>query len=113
MKRKSKVGQALIQGLEEAVAWQKGKMDLRHEDLELPDDPPELDRKWIKHLREDILHVSQPVLARYLGVTDKAVKAWEQGLSKPGGSASRLLQIAAWEPRQFRQLILKAAKKTG
>ncbi len=58
-------------------------------DVEIPEDPPSMDKKTVKKIGEDILHVSQPIFAKYLGVSDKAVKAWEQGLSKPNGSAVR------------------------
>lgn len=38
--------------------------------------------------------LSQPVFAQYLNVSDKLVKKWEQGLSKPGGAALKMLSIA-------------------
>ena len=110
--KKTKVGQDLIGSMKEAVAWNEGKLNLRTEDIELPDSPPELDGKAVKKIRE-MLKVSQPVLAKYLGVSDKAVKAWEQNISQPNGSAIRLLQIAADRPTEFRSLIARAAKKVG
>lgn len=111
-KRKTtKLGQGLLQGLREINDWQEGKIELRSTHVELPDDPPSMDKKTVKKIREEILHLSQPVLAKYLGVSDKAVKAWEQGLSKPNGSAVRLLQIALIEPQSFSAIILTAAKK--
>lgn len=108
--RKTKVGQDLIAGLKEAVAWKEGKLSLRTENVELPDPPPPFNGKAVKKVRE-MLRVSQPVLAKYLGVSDKAVKAWEQDISQPNGSAIRLLQIAADRPMEFRSLIVRAAKK--
>lgn len=47
----------------------------------------------IKEVR-DKNHISQSVLAAYLGVTVKAVQRWEQGYSKPTGSTAKLLAIA-------------------
>jgi putative transcriptional regulator len=47
----------------------------------------------LKALRER-LHVSQPVLAMYLGVTKSTVAQWEQGAKKPRGPALRLLNLA-------------------
>ena len=38
--------------------------------------------------------LSQPVFARYLNVSDKLVKKWEQGDSKPRGPALKMLTIA-------------------
>ncbi|WP_027389066.1 helix-turn-helix domain-containing protein [Chrysiogenes arsenatis] len=37
--------------------------------------------------------LSQPVFAQYLNVSDKLVKKWEQGLSKPRGAALKMLSI--------------------
>ena len=38
--------------------------------------------------------LSQPVFAQYLNVSDKLVKKWEQGDSKPRGAALKMLSIA-------------------
>lgn len=37
--------------------------------------------------------LSQPVFAQYLNVSDKLVKKWEQGESKPRGPALKMLSI--------------------
>ena len=39
-------------------------------------------------------NLSQPVFARYLNVSDKLVKKWEQGESKPRGAALKMLVLA-------------------
>jgi len=39
-------------------------------------------------------NLSQPVFARYLNVSDKLVKKWEQGESAPRGPALKMLIIA-------------------
>lgn len=109
--KKTKFEKALIQSMEEALQWHEGKVKLSTSELDIPDAPPSLSKKEVKQIREQILKVSQPVLAKYLGVTDKAVKAWEQGLSKPSGSSARLLQIAKSNPKAFMELLgsLKAS----
>lgn len=38
--------------------------------------------------------LSQPVFARFLNVSDKVVKKWEQGESKPRGPALKMLTLA-------------------
>ncbi len=38
--------------------------------------------------------LSQPVFAHYLNVSDKLVKKWEQGESKPRGPALKMLALA-------------------
>ena len=39
-------------------------------------------------------NLSQPVFARYFNVSDKLVKKWEQGESKPRGAALKMLSLA-------------------
>lgn len=47
----------------------------------------------VRALREKN-NISQPVLAQFLNVSDKAVKKWEQGESKPRGAALKMLVLA-------------------
>ncbi len=109
--KKTKLGSALIEGMNEALAWHEGKIQLNSTEIQMPEAPPFLSKKEIKQIREQLLKISQPVLAKYLGVTDKAIRAWEQGLSKPSGSSARLLQIAKSNPKLFMELLgsLKAS----
>lgn len=102
--RKKTLGQELVSALKEANAYHTGKISLRTLDVELPEEPEELSSQQIKKIRES-LNVSQPVFARFLGVTDKAVKAWEQGGSRPNGCALRLMEIAKNHPKDFFKLI--------
>ena len=103
--KKSNLFQDLKSGLEEAIAWEQGKVDLRTTVLTLPDEPPKMNKKMIKELRENILGVSQPVFALFLGVSPAAVKAWEQGIKKPSGSARRLMQLFSKDPSSFHKLV--------
>lgn len=106
--KKTKLGQDLIGALHEAFEHAAGKIDLRTSQITLPDVPPKMTKRRVKQIRES-LHVSQPVLARFLGVSASVVKAWEQGYSQPNGAAARLLQIAGHRPEEFPFLILEAA----
>ena len=103
-RQKSNLFQDLKKGLEEAIAWEQGKIDLRTSTLSLPDKPPKMSKKQIKDLRENILNVSQPVFALILGVSPAAVKAWEQGLKQPSGTARRLMQLFKKDPAAFQRL---------
>ncbi|MCG7530151.1 DNA-binding transcriptional regulator [Psychrobium sp. MM17-31] len=47
----------------------------------------------VKSLRKKN-NLSQPVFAQYLNVSDKLVKKWEQGESKPRGAALKMLSLA-------------------
>lgn len=73
--KKSNLFQDLKNGLQEAIAWEQGKIDLRTTTLTLPEKPPKMTKKQIKDLRENTLKVSQPVFALILGVSPAAVKA--------------------------------------
>jgi len=103
-KKKKTFGKELVEALIEANEYHDDKISLRTTTIELPDEPEELSREQIKKIRES-LNVSQPVFARFLGVSDKAVKAWEQGGARPNGCALRLMEIAKNYPDHFFKLI--------
>lgn len=107
-KAKKSTGKMLIDALNEAVAFHEGKVTLRTESVAIPNDPPELSSREIKKIREQ-LNLSQPIFAKYLGVSDKAVKGWEQGGGHPNGAALRLLELAKSDPKTFQTMILKAS----
>jgi DNA-binding transcriptional regulator YiaG len=111
MKKKNttKLGQGLIKGLKEAVAFENKKMDLRSTSIEIPDKPPEYTKIQVKQVREKILKVSQPIFAKILGVSDGAVKSWELGTNTPHGSSARLIQMAERDPKKFKEIILEIA----
>ncbi len=114
MKKKTKeskttLGQGLLKGLKEAVAFENKKMDLRTTALEIPDVPPEYSKLEVKEVREQ-LNVSQPIFAKILGVSDDTVKAWERGANKPSGSSARLIQIAKEDPQVFKQIMHRLAE---
>lgn len=102
--KKTKLGQGLLKGLKDAVAFENKKMDLRTTTMEIPDVPPEFNKTEVKAVRER-LNVSQPVFAKILGVSSDTVKAWERGANKPSGSSARLIQIAEKDPEGFREIM--------
>jgi putative transcriptional regulator len=102
--KKNKFFEDLKEGLESAIAYEKGTLDLRTTEFKIPNLPPEISKKKIKSIREDILGVSQPLFARILGVSSSAVKAWEQGNKKPSGTARRLLQLVEKNPKILVQI---------
>ena len=104
----TKLGQGLLKGLKEAVAFEGKKLDLRATTVEIPDVPPEFNKGQVKDVREQ-LNVSQPIFAQILGVSDDTVKAWERGANKPSGSSARLIQIAKEDPQTFKQIIRRLA----
>jgi putative transcriptional regulator len=62
----------------------------------------------VKKTRET-LGISQPLFARFLGVSPKTVKAWEQGLNEPHPMACRFMD----EIRRNRKYWLTVLKKVA
>ena len=102
--KKTKLGQELIASLSEAVDYEHGKKKLRTATLEIPGPAKRWRRGQIAELRRDRFKVSQPIFASLLSVTTSTVRAWEQGLKRPSGAASRLLELAELEPEVFQRL---------
>lgn len=96
--KKTKLGQAIIAGLNDAISFEKGKKILKTTIINIPDPAPKWDSHDIVHIRKKIFGVSQPIFASILSVTASTVRAWEQGLKKPSGAASRLIQILKSSP---------------
>jgi putative transcriptional regulator len=95
-------GALLIQGLKEAIAFERGEITARvriRSRANVPPPPP-YDAKRIQAVRQK-LQMNQRDFASALNVSDKTVKAWEQGAKPPSGSALRLLQIAESHPETF------------
>ncbi len=87
-----KMFELLKQGLEEAIEYHRGNVNLRTEMIFIPDAPKIYKPKDIKKLR-DKLNFSQKNFAAWLNVSLNTVQAWEQGTRTPNHSALRLLEI--------------------
>jgi putative transcriptional regulator len=57
----------------------------------------------------DMLRVSQPIFAEFLGVSVKTVQAWEQGKNPPVGAAARLMTMIRQNPKLYREELKKLA----
>lgn len=102
--RKTRLGQELISGLEEAVGHARGAKKLRTSTLEIPEPAKPWRKEQIAELRRRRFGVSQPIFASLLSVTASTVRAWEQGQKSPSGAARRLLEVAEIEPEVFQRL---------
>lgn len=96
--KKTKLGQELLEGMQELVAHQQGKITLRETKIEALSAPPEMSANDVTKIRSKNLHMSQGAFAKLLGVSVRVVQSWEQGSKKPSGAARRLLQVAAKNP---------------
>lgn len=70
----SKLYKKLKSGLEDAIAYEQGKIDLRSENIILPEPPKKYKAKDIKKIRE-YHQYSQGVFARVLNVSIKTVQS--------------------------------------
>lgn len=107
----SRWGEALIQGLKEAIAYERGELtNLRVHTVEVTARSAHVERPpWyapflIREIRHK-LSVSQAIFAEMLGVSASSVRAWEQGKREPDGPARRLLQIAEEHPEMFKSVV--------
>jgi len=101
---KKSLGAEIIEGLQQAVAHQRGELaDTRVRRVSLtartasasPAD--QFDGGRVAAVRQR-LKMSQPVFAQALNVSADTVKAWEQGKRAPEGAALRLLEVAEEHP---------------
>ncbi|MHB8646543.1 MAG: helix-turn-helix domain-containing protein [Thermomicrobiales bacterium] len=100
------LGSMIITGLKEAIAFEQGEITARvrvrgmrsgHAKVQLP---PTYDAERVRAVRVK-LAMSQNVFAQALNVSDKTMKAWEQGLRPPSGPTQRLLELAEEHPEAF------------
>jgi putative transcriptional regulator len=97
------LGARIIEGLEEAVAHERGELHAKTKRVALTarraeaEAAPVRSGLWIAALRAR-LNLSQPVFAMALNVSPETVRAWEQGKREPEGAALRLLQLTDQHP---------------
>ena len=92
----SEVSEGIMRGLQEALEHSKGNLKARS--FKVKFEPiPEYDPDDIKRIRTES-NMTQVGFAEFLGVTAKAVEAWECGRNKPNGSARRLMSMADTDP---------------
>ena len=90
------VYESIMQGLNEAVDYQQGKITARKKRLTIkPVDS--FNNKDIKQIRQRT-GLSQVMFAGSLGVSPKTIEAWENGRNKPEGASRRLLEIVRDDP---------------
>lgn len=88
----TKLYKGIKAGLEDILAYKKGKLHLRSEEIELPEPPATYKAQDIRKLRHKKRY-SQGVLSRILNVSIKTVQSWESGQRIPSHSALRLLEL--------------------
>jgi putative transcriptional regulator len=87
----SKLFDDLKDGLNEMIAYKKGKITLRSEIIEIPEPPISYTAHHIKRIRKKGPY-SQSIFAKVLNVSVKTVQSWESGERVPSHAALRLLE---------------------
>lgn len=93
------VYKSIIQGLNEAVEYEKGNVKARTAKCTVTP-VPELSSAEIKDIRIS-LGMTQATFAEAIGVSVKTVEAWEAGTNKPIGIARRFLSVIKSDPDIF------------
>ncbi|MEO8758436.1 MAG: type II toxin-antitoxin system MqsA family antitoxin [Devosia sp.] len=88
----SKIGNEIIQGFEEAIAYAKGQKapGVQIHQVQIGDVDPRVIRKRLR--------LTQEQMAGFLGTSTSGYRKWEQGNRAPSGAAKTLLRIMEREP---------------
>ena len=92
-KHESTLYNDLKQSLNEAIAYKHGKVKAKIHRRKVNVAPlPHYAGMEVRKLREK-LNLSQRTFAEIIGVSVKAIEAWESGRAEPNGSAQRVLSL--------------------
>lgn len=94
----SEVSDSMIKGMEEALAFAKGKKTAAIVHI-----PEEINVRRIRNK----LNMSQRVFADYFGVNVRTIQDWEQGRRVPTGPAKNFLFVIDQEPDAVRRALVE------
>ena len=92
--------ESLAEALNQAIEYEKGNKSMGRLRLStIPDIEPmeNYSKEKIKEIRRKT-NLPQKYFAELIGVSPRAVEAWETGKRKPTGSAKRLFQLIEKDP---------------
>ncbi|MDR3149020.1 MAG: helix-turn-helix domain-containing protein [Oscillospiraceae bacterium] len=93
----SKMGQGLIEAMQEVLDYSEGKTELRTTRLNVTPVRGAFSAEEIKNIRKK-LDMTQSVFAIVIGVSKKTVESWESGRYTPDGAARRLISVLQQDP---------------
>lgn len=96
-------GDALKSGLEAGSDKEAVLKQFNGRRFVLDLEPMEYGPTEVKRVREEVLHVSQAIFARFLGVSIKTVRAWEQGENTPADIAARFMDEIQSDPAYWQK----------
>jgi putative transcriptional regulator len=88
----TQLGQDIIAGLKEILAWQRGEIELKV--IEVPDPMPPV---RVKAIRKKAAK-SVRVFSERFGLPAKTVQQWERGARRPDAASSLLLEVIDANP---------------
>lgn len=91
------VGDGIVEGLREAVAWKRGEIAL--DAVEIDPMPPER----VRAIRKSVA-VSTRSFEKRFGIPAATMNNWEQGRRKPDLAARLLLRVIEREPALVEQV---------
>lgn len=99
MSPKRNIGKELIEGMEEAVEYMRGKKTrvVTHK-VKIPD---KID---VRSIRKN-LNLSRPEFADRYGFSKRTLQHWEQGNRRPQGAAKVLLLLLQREPETIEKIL--------
>jgi len=100
--RRSPVGDSIIAGLKEAIAWSRGE-DVKVRVTMVP--VPTIDVRSVRTK----LGLSQWEFANKFGFRPATLRNWEQGRTRPDGAARILLTVIAGNPKAVEDALRKAS----
>lgn len=92
-------GEELIEGLEEALAWQRGEIALPV--INVPDDYP----ARIRALRKRLGYKSRGAFEDAFAIPAKTLQNWEQGRTTPDPTARAYLRVIEAAPDAVRRAL--------
>jgi putative transcriptional regulator len=96
------VGQSIIEGLEQAIAWTRGESDDVHVTLV---HVPEVN---VREVRTG-MGLSQAQFATKFGFPPATLRNWEQGRARPDAPTRVLLAVIAMYPEAVEDVLRKAS----
>lgn len=101
-KQKPTVGQRVIEGIEQAIAWSRGEAVEARVTLVRP---PEID---VRKMRRR-MGLSQTQFAMKFGFPPSTLRNWEQGRASPDAPTRVLLAVIAKHPEAVEDVLGKAS----
>ena len=101
-RRRETVGESIIEGLKQAIAWTKGENDDARVTLV---DVPQID---VRHVRMK-MGLSQAQFAIKFGFPPATLRNWEQGRSRPDTPTRVLLAVIARHPEAVEDVLRRAS----